>query len=132
MKKLIIALGVVSIIFACNSGTGEKQAGDASQGADTPGTTGPSTAIANERGLELIGASDCTTCHDINAKKIGPAYVDVANKYENTPAVVDTLVNKIIHGGSGNWGAVAMTPHPDMSREDAKEMVNYIMTLKNQ
>lgn len=131
MKKLFIAFSIASLFVACSGGTGDKTTGETEKPADTPGVTGPAP-IANERGLELIGANDCTTCHDISAKKIGPAYVDVANKYENTPVVVDTLVSKIIHGGSGNWGTVPMTAHPDLPEADAKEMVNYILSLKNQ
>ena len=84
----------------------------------------------DDRGLELIGASDCTTCHQIDKKAIGPAYVDVAAKYENTPAVVDTLVSKIINGGSGNWGQIAMSPHPQLPEADVREMVKYILSLK--
>ena len=132
MKKLFVVLSIASVLFACNSG-GDAESGKAEKAADTPGVSGGTeAAAADTKGLELIGANDCMTCHDLNAKKIGPAYVDVAKKYANEPAVVDTLVNKIIHGGSGNWGTVPMTAHPDLPREDAKEMVNYIMSLKNQ
>lgn len=86
--------------------------------------------VQNERGLELIGASDCTTCHAIDKKNIGPAYIDVAQKYENTEAVIDTLVSKVLKGGQGNWGAVPMTPHPNLPEADAREMIKYILSLK--
>lgn len=127
MKKLLLILGISSAIIACNSG-GE-QAETTNEAA--PDTMGVPSAALNERGLELIGASDCTTCHAIDKKLIGPAYTDVAAKYENTPAVVDTLVSKIINGGAGNWGPVAMTPHAELPEADAREMVNYILSLKN-
>jgi len=42
------------------------------------------------------------------------------------------LVGKVINGGSGNWGQVPMTAHPDLKPEDAKEMVSYILSLRNQ
>jgi cytochrome c len=38
------------------------------------------------------------------------------------------LADKIIKGGTGNWGEVPMTPHPDVSVEDAKEMAKYILS----
>ena len=125
MKKFLIAFGISAIIFACNS-SDDKKAGDEKTG-DTVATT---PAVPDERGLELIGASDCTTCHAIDKKNIGPAYIDVAAKYENTPAVIDTLVSKVIKGGSGVWGAVPMTPHPNLPEADVREMVKYIMSLK--
>jgi cytochrome c len=39
-------------------------------------------------------------------------------------ADVDMLADKIIKGGSGNWGTVPMTAHADLPVADAKEMVN--------
>jgi len=37
---------------------------------------------------------------------------------------------KIISGGSGPWGYSVMSPHPELSEEDAKVMVNYILSLE--
>jgi cytochrome c len=79
----------------------------------------------------MIVSLDCTTCHKINEKNIGPAYTDVAKKYETTDANIDMLAQKVIKGGSGNWGSVPMTPHPAVSVDSAKEMVRYILNLKN-
>ena len=133
MKKLLVIFGISASIIACNSG-----GGDADKGADTTSTannegTGAPAAATNqyEKGLELIGSNDCTTCHAIDKKITGPAYVDVAKKYDNTDAVKKELVTKIINGGAGNWGNIPMTPHPTLSESDAMEMVNYIMSLKN-
>jgi len=61
---------------------------------------------------------------------VGPAYQDVANKYTASPAVIDTLANKVIKGGSGHWGDVPMSPHPALAMDDAREMVKYILSLK--
>ena len=129
MKKMFIVLGIASLVYACG-GSEEKKVEPApgtEKAADTPAAAATNP---HEKGLELIGANDCTTCHAINEKKIGPAYADVAQKYENSQAVIDTLVNKVIHGGSGNWGNVPMTAHPNLSKEDATEMVQYILSLK--
>ena len=40
------------------------------------------------------------------------------------------LAGKIIKGGSGNWGAIPMTPHPQLKQEDVEAMVKYIFLLK--
>ena len=40
------------------------------------------------------------------------------------------LAEKVIKGGSGVWGAVPMTPHPQISQEDAEAMVKYVLLLK--
>lgn len=140
MKKVLTILFAAALIYSCGDGDSNTNEAGSTTADTAAGSTntqpdpaaGGGTAIANEKGLELIGASDCTTCHAIDKKVIGPSYVDVANKYENTPAVVDSLVSKIKKGGMGNWGNIAMTPHPDLPDEDAREMVKYILSLKNQ
>jgi cytochrome c len=131
MKKIILAFFCSSmIIAACNSGGSSSKASDSS--STTPAPAPEATA---SKGLELIGASDCTTCHrlhkDAPGASIGPAYSEVAAKY---PSAADTTVNRLVHkiiaGGSGVWGTVPMTPHPALSEADVKEMVNYILSLK--
>jgi cytochrome c len=80
--------------------------------------------------MELIANSNCLSCHKLNEKAIGPAYQDVANKYENNDANRKMLANKIIYGGVGNWGNIAMAPHPEINQTDAETMVKYILLLR--
>jgi cytochrome c len=139
MKKILIVLSAVTFMLSCGSNNSDanNNAGGATTSTDatTPatGTDAPATTGANadaDKGLELIAASDCLTCHKVEEKLVGPAYREVAKKYANEPAIIDSLASKIIHGGAGNWGQIAMTPHPQISREDAQTMVKYIMSLK--
>ncbi len=131
MKKVILLLFMGSTaIVACNSSGSSTEAK-----TDSAATAAPA-ATADSKGLEMIGASDCTTCHRLHKETagvaIGPSYSEVAAKY--SPAAdttVDRLVNKIISGGSGVWGSVPMTPHPALAPADVKIMVTYILTLKN-
>lgn len=83
-----------------------------------------------EKGVQLISSSDCLSCHKEKIKIIGPAYEDVAKKYEATEENIEKLASKIIEGGSGTWGDIPMTPHPSLSESDAREMVRYILSLK--
>jgi cytochrome c len=48
----------------------------------------------------------------------------------NNKASIQLLADKIINGGSGVWGEVPMQAHSQMSKEDATEMVNFILSLK--
>ncbi len=133
MKKLILILFCGSVaLAACNSGGSSSKSADSSSTAVTPA---PEAAAPTEKGLELIGASDCTTCHRLHKESagatIGPAYSDVAAKYAvAADTTVDRLVHKIIAGGSGVWGTVPMTPHAALPVSDVKEMVTYILSLK--
>jgi cytochrome c len=85
-----------------------------------------------KKGLALIGQSDCLGCHKVSEKMTGPAYQEVAERYAGKPGIEDSLASKIINGGSGNWGDQMMTPHPNLSKEDAVSMVKYILLLKDQ
>ena len=80
-------------------------------------------------GKSLIGGSDCVSCHKEKEKSIGPAYLDIANKYASHTGAFEMLAGKIINGGSGNWGQVAMAAHPDLSETEAKQMAEYIFSL---
>ena len=63
-------------------------------------------------------------------KVVGPAFKDIAAKYPPTDANIDKLSDKVIKGGSGSWGDIAMTPHASLSKADAKTIVTYILSLK--
>jgi cytochrome c len=46
-----------------------------------------------------------------------------------TVSNTDYLVKKIMSGGSGVWGESPMSAHPQLSEEDVKKMVEYILSL---
>jgi cytochrome c551/c552 len=80
-------------------------------------------------GLTLIKNDDCAACHNPEVSTVGPSYVAMARVYDDDPATVEMLAHRIIDGGSGNWGQVPMTPHPDLSLDQAEQMVHYILSL---
>jgi len=133
MKKVFLVLSVCAVISACG---GSSKSGSADSAASTTAPADSSGAAAvrsidtTKVGGKLIAKNDCLTCHKIDVKIIGPKYADVAAKYPATDANIDTLANKVLKGGKGHWGDVAMAPHPALSLSDAKEMVKYILSLK--
>ncbi|WP_229201762.1 ThuA domain-containing protein [Arsenicibacter rosenii] len=80
-------------------------------------------------GKRLIELSDCKACHSIDRKSVGPAYIDVAKKYKGVRNALSTLAEKVIKGGGGVWGEQAMSAHPQLSIDDTKDMVRYILSL---
>jgi len=147
MKKTFIILSLSALIAGCggsknsnvnsDSTSATNQGAAAHQSEAAQETTVTKTGAektggvsSNSKGAQLIAKSDCLTCHKEDTKLIGPAYADVAKKYKNDDATVDSLANKVIKGGSGKWGDVPMTPHPQLSMDDAKEMVKYVLSLK--
>jgi cytochrome c len=83
-------------------------------------------------GKSLMASSDCKACHQMNAKSVGPSFVRIAAKYKNDNNAVGYLANKIISGGAGVWGEHGMSAHPQISKEDATEIVKYIMAVSSQ
>jgi cytochrome c len=80
-------------------------------------------------GKRLIELSDCKACHSIDQKSIGPNYKELAKKYKGKWMIEAKLADKIIRGGGGVWGEQAMSAHPQISKDDATEMVKYILSL---
>jgi cytochrome c len=97
----------------------------------TSTTTKSGSSKANiEEGKNLISKSDCLACHQLKVKVVGPAYDAVAKKYPANEANINKLADKIIKGGAGAWGQIPMSPHPSIAKEDAKKMVQYILSVK--
>jgi cytochrome c len=84
---------------------------------------------ASITGKSLVQSLDCKSCHKEAEKSIGPAYVDVAKRYQDDPNAKAYLTDKIIKGGGGVWGEVAMAAHPSLPHSDIDQIVNWIMSL---
>lgn len=137
MKKIFIILSITMIAYACGNQDAGKSNGETNAQTTEPASEPAAPAVQDvtenpdyQKGLELIAKSDCLTCHKVEEKAIGPAYRDVANKYNNDDQTVKMLAGKVIKGGAGVWGQIPMTPHPALSPEDAQQMVKYILLLK--
>ena len=133
MKKYYVAIAMLAVIGACSSNNTDNKdvKATAPPAAAAPATNDMSANPDYQKGLELIAKSDCLTCHKVSEKLTGPAYRDVANKYENTSANIKLLAGKIVKGGQGVWGAIPMTPHALLSEADAEQMAKYILLLRN-
>lgn len=141
MKRYIVMLSAVSIMAACggndNANTNSDSTTSSESGADaTDGDVSQNPDY--QKGLALIGSSDCLTCHKVSEKLVGPAYQDVANKYAGQDTAITYLAHRIINGvgpdDPHNWGNetnnAVMTPHPQVSQPDAEQMVKYVLLLK--
>jgi cytochrome c len=133
MKKLIFTMVVSAVLVACGGGektetTESKPISNATQEEAAPKEEAP--VVAKKDGKALIEASDCRTCHKDDQKLIGPAYKEVAKKYESNSTNISMLADKVMKGGQGVWGEIPMAGHPNLSKEDAEAMVEYILTIK--
>lgn len=134
MKKYLFSSAIVLLLVACGgSGTEKKEAKKEEAKTEAPAAPSISDDPVYQEGLALVAKPEnlCLTCHKVDEKVTGPSYRDVANKYENTPENVKKLAEKVVKGGSGVWGDVAMVPAPGLKQEDAEKMVKYILLLRN-
>ncbi|HEY9535719.1 MAG TPA: ThuA domain-containing protein [Mucilaginibacter sp.] len=81
-------------------------------------------------GQTLVMSMDCKSCHKAHEHVIGPAFADVANKYKANKATYRQLTEKIKNGGNGVWGDVMMPAHPDLKPEEAKQILDWVFSLK--
>ena len=126
MKNLLNAFFTIIILTGCN-GKNEKTISDSTENSQNQKL--PKKQLSpEEEGKELVEGADCISCHQIDAKLIGPSYREIAEKY--TDADLEILADKIINGSNGVWGPVMMTPHSGLTKENARKMVKYILSLK--
>jgi len=98
---------------------------------DAPGTPidrEPSTASESD----VWSAHDCHTCHNERERIVGPAWSEIALRYEgaNPTTTAAQLATRILEGSSGQWGPVAMTPHAELEREVAEDLARRILATE--
>ncbi len=102
------------------------------EGYDKAGAAqGHQQGSATISGKSLMLSLDCKSCHKEAEKSVGPAYTAVGQKYQKDPNAMAYLTQKIIKGGSGVWGEVAMPSHPTLSPSDASQIVTWVLSLGN-
>lgn len=127
MKKYLVICGLIAVVSCSKKESNPNM--DSNVMLEEPvAKVVDSAAAGKNEGLALIEGGDCLTCHKVDTRVVGPSYREVADKY--TEADIEMLATKIIEGGKGNWGEIPMTPHAGMSKDNAKKMVEYILTLK--
>jgi cytochrome c len=80
---------------------------------------------------ELASKHNCTACHAIDKRVVGPAFKSVADRYKGDAGAADRLVTKISKGGGGAWGSMPMPANDPKAEKqaDMKELVRFILSL---
>lgn len=79
--------------------------------------------------LDIVKKARCVACHAVDKKMVGPAYRDVAAKYQGQSEAPAKLFAKVREGGAGVWGQVPMMPHDQdkISDADLKAAIAWIL-----
>ena len=83
-------------------------------------------AFAN---ADLAKSKNCMGCHALDKKVVGPGFKEIAEKYKGQKDAEAKLVQKVINGGGGAWGAIPMPPNA-VSEKEAQSLVKWILSQK--
>lgn len=76
----------------------------------------------------LLTKNNCMFCHQLEGKKAGPSFVDIAKKYKSDTAAAAKLEEKILKGSAGTWGTMPMPAMSNIKPVVVKAMVAYILS----
>lgn len=79
---------------------------------------------------DIAKKKNCTACHAIDTKIVGPAWYDVAIRYKGDTSAEAKLIYKVANGGSGAWGVMPEIPNSrNVSNQDIRTLVKFILSL---
>ncbi len=88
----------------------------------------PKAADASRGPAALARESNCLACHATASRMVGPSFREMAERYRGDAKAEVTLSGRVRAGVQGNWGAIPMPPHPNLSDEDARSLVRWILS----
>lgn len=123
MKQYALALTVTLLLSAC--GNNEQKPAN-QEHENHPGMSkGKAIFIAN-----------CTTCHKLNDKVIGPALAGAMERWNNDTSRIRSFIKnsqQVIHEGDKRakevykeFNETIMTPMPHLTDADINELIDYI------
>ncbi len=117
MKPKLIKTLLLLIALAWLAGCEEKVDYKKEESLDFDVDKDLQSALQQNRMPQLAVRLGCNNCHAPDHRIVGPAWKEVGKRYRNAATfeyqgksypLAEGLVEKISHGGSGNWGVEAM------------------------
>ena len=84
-------------------------------------------SVSTKGPAALFKSENCSACHAPKAKLVGPSIADVAKKYQGQNNAQDQLMAKVKSGGAGVWGAIPMPPQAQLSDDDRRALVAWML-----
>jgi len=78
----------------------------------------------------LAAARQCLACHQLDQKRVGPAFLLIRDRFLGDAAAIPYLAQSIRQGGRGRWGAVPMPAQPQVSQAEAEALAAWILNLE--
>ncbi|MEO7496163.1 MAG: c-type cytochrome [Massilia sp.] len=90
---------------------------------------GAGVSLQAQANADLAKSKACMACHSVDKKIVGPAFHDVAVKYAGEKGADAKLAAKIMKGGSGVWGTMAMPPNA-VTEQEALTLAKWVLAQK--
>jgi cytochrome c len=87
-------------------------------------------AVDDKTASALMSKAQCTACHNVERKLVGPSFKQVAQKRKDEKDAVAVIVKKVREGGTGAYGQIPMPPNPKnkISDADLNKLAEWILT----
>ena len=112
-RPLSLAI-LVLVLAACDKSSSDQASGNKTKAGEMP---------------DVAKKYSCNSCHAIDMKVVGPAWMDVSKKYQGDAGAAARLTDKITKGGGGVRGVMTMPPNPKVSDAEKKELVDFVLGL---
>ena len=86
-------------------------------------------AAAQTTGMDLAKARNCMGCHQVDRKRVGPAFTVIAQRFAGSPGARDYLAGVIRGGSRGSWGPVPMPAQTQVSESEAQQLAAWVLSL---
>ena len=98
----------------------------------SPVVAGAQESLTMEQAMQLMQQNMCLGCHQVDKRRVGPSFANIANRYGGSErsAAVTVLMSSIQNGGRGKWGAIPMPAQPQVTDDEARDMAIFILSLQ--
>ncbi len=79
--------------------------------------------------LALAGQRQCLGCHQVDARRVGPPFRAIAERFQGRPESAGHLARVMREGSRGQWGAIPMPAQTRLSDVDAQRLALWILSL---
>lgn len=90
------------------------------------GASNVASTATSTHATDLLARHACTACHGMTNKIVGPAFAEIAQKYQGRDDAQSYLSKRIKDGGQGVWGTIPMPPQAGLKDADANEIARWI------
>lgn len=86
-------------------------------------------AQAEDAGVALAQRNVCLACHQVDTKRVGPSFRDIALRYAGNESAAEYLARTIRDGSRGLWGAIPMPAQRHVDPATALLLGEWILSL---